>query len=131
MTDVLGFDNVFVEVGDLDDALAFYRDRIGLGVHRLFGELGMALFRVGDERPGLGVRAVGEPRAGGQRVWLEVRDARATAERLTANGVAPLAPPVQIPTGWVVEVADPWGNVLGFTDYCGRPDLARPEPGRA
>jgi predicted enzyme related to lactoylglutathione lyase len=53
------------------------------------------------------------------------------AERLTANGVALLAPPVQIPTGWVVEVADPWGNVLGFTDYCGHPDLARPEAGRA
>jgi len=27
--------------------------------------------------------------------------------------------------GWTVEVADPWGNVLGFTDYTKRPELGR------
>lgn len=28
-------------------------------------------------------------------------------------------------TGWTVEVTDPWGNVLGFTDYTKRPELGR------
>jgi hypothetical protein len=27
--------------------------------------------------------------------------------------------------GWVVETQDPWGNVLGFTDYVNAPQLAR------
>jgi predicted enzyme related to lactoylglutathione lyase len=39
--------------------------------------------------------------------------------------VPPLAPAFPIPTGWVVEVADPWGNVIGLTDYTGRPELGR------
>jgi hypothetical protein len=33
--------------------------------------------------------------------------------------------PCEIFTGWVVEVADPWGNVLGLTDYVKKPELAR------
>ena len=30
-----------------------------------------------------------------------------------------------VATGWTAEIADPWGNVLGFTDYTKRPELAR------
>jgi catechol 2,3-dioxygenase-like lactoylglutathione lyase family enzyme len=73
---VLGLDNVFVEVGDLDEAVQFYQDRLGLPVGKRFEEMRMALLHVGDETPGLGVGAVEAPRAGGQKVWLEVADAR-------------------------------------------------------
>ena len=122
---VLGVDNVFVEVGDLDEAVRFYRDGLGLPVGKRFDGMGMALLQVGDETPGLGVGAVQEPRAGGQKVWLEVADARAAAQELEADGIHPLAPPFLIPTGWAFEVQDPWGNVIGVTDYSMRPDLGR------
>jgi hypothetical protein len=37
----------------------------------------------------------------------------------------PSWPHGQIPTGWTVEIADPWGNVLGLTDYVKAPTMAR------
>jgi len=125
MTKVLGVDNVFVEVGDLDEALAFYQTGLGLPVHKRFDAMNMALLRIGDETPGLGLGAVELPRAGGQKVWLEVDDARAAAAELEAKGITPLTPPFLIPTGWAVEVTDPWGNVVGLTDYSARPELGR------
>jgi predicted enzyme related to lactoylglutathione lyase len=125
----LGIDNVFLQVGDLDEALAFYSDRLGLPVHRRFDAMGMALLRVGDEAPGLGVGAVENPRPGGGKIWLEVDDARAAAEELATRGIEPMAPPFLIPTGWVVELRDPWGNVIGFTDYTARPDMGRSSAG--
>lgn len=123
---VLGFDNVFVQVGDLEAGVEFYGGVLGLPVHRRFDAMGTVLFAVGKETPGLGIGAVEAPRAGGGKIWLEVADAREAAAELARVGVAPLAPAFPIPTGWVVEVADPWGNVIGLTDYTGRPELGRP-----
>jgi predicted enzyme related to lactoylglutathione lyase len=42
-----------------------------------------------------------------------------------AAGVVPLGEPFEIPTGWTVEIADPWGNVVGLTDYVKAPAMAR------
>ncbi len=53
-----------------------------------------------DQRPGDAVL--------GGRVWLEVLDA-----------------PFQVATGWTVEVTDPWGNTIGFTDYTTMPARGR------
>jgi hypothetical protein len=85
-------------------------------------------YRLGAGEPALLLRASQLPRSSARetpRVWLVVLDARAAAERLASAGIAPLAPAREIFTGWVVEVADPWGNVVGFTDYTKRPDLAK------
>lgn len=123
--EVLGVDNIFVEVGDLDEALEFYEGGLGLPVHKRFDAMHMALLEVGDETPGLGVGAVDQPRVGGQKVWLEVADARAAAAVLEGKGIQPLTQPFLISTGWAFEVSDPWGNVIGFTAYSARPELGR------
>ena len=39
--------------------------------------------------------------------------------------MTPLTEPFLIPTGWAFEVTDPWGNVVGFTDYVERPEMGR------
>ncbi|MER6981548.1 hypothetical protein ABT317_32415, partial [Streptomyces carpinensis] len=52
-------------------------------------------------------------------------DARVAAHELTAAGIALLDEPSAAVTGWTVEIADPWGNVLGFTDYTKRRELGR------
>jgi predicted enzyme related to lactoylglutathione lyase len=122
---VLGVDNVFVPVGDLARAVEFYRDIVGLPVAKRFDDIGMVLFRIGTEAPGLGVGVTDAPHGGGQKVWLEVSDARGAAEELATHGVTPLTAPFAIPTGWAFEVRDPWGNIIGFTDYTTRPDLGR------
>lgn len=110
---VLGVDNVLFAVGDLDRAVAFYGD---LGLPLVFRLDGIALFRLGPETPGLLVRLVRRSaEVGGGRVWLEVPDARALS----------IGQPFRVATGWTVEVADPWGNVIGFTDYTTMPQRGR------
>jgi hypothetical protein len=59
-------------------------------------------------------------------LWLEVRDARAAAAALRARGLEPAEEPFEVATGWTVEVADPWGNVIGLTDYTMDPSRGRP-----
>jgi hypothetical protein len=36
-----------------------------------------------------------------------------------------LKEPWEVGTGWIVEIADPWGNVIGLTDYLKAPQKAR------
>jgi catechol 2,3-dioxygenase-like lactoylglutathione lyase family enzyme len=107
---VLGLDNVLLDVGDLEAAKGFYGGRLG------------------DEEAGLVVRAgdvaPGPPRSS-PRLWLEVPDARAAGKALAEAGVALLGEPRELRTGWLVEVADPWGNVVGLTDYLLAPERAR------
>lgn len=123
---VLGIDNVFLGVGDLAQAVEFYRDVIGLPVAKRFDEMGTVLFQIGAETPGLGAAVTSGPvTAGPDKLWFEVADARAAAAELTAKGVAPLRPPFPIPTGWAFEIRDPWGKVLGFTDYSSKPEAGR------
>jgi hypothetical protein len=104
-------------------------------------EAGIALLKVGDEAPGVLLRLEEDlgyrpPPWPGPRVWLEVRDARATARALVAAEVPVLEEPFAVATGWTSpiasrawevppSVADPWGNVVGFTNYSKRPELGR------
>ncbi|WP_405772620.1 VOC family protein [Streptomyces sp. NBC_01538] len=127
--ELLGFDNVLLPVGDLAEAVAFYQ-RAGFGITARLDEAGIAVLRVGAETPGLLLRveeALGHrpPPWASPRVWLEVPDAKSAARALTAAGITPLDVPASVATGWTVEIADPWGNVIGFTDYRKRPELAR------
>jgi predicted enzyme related to lactoylglutathione lyase len=123
VTEILGIDNVLISVGDLDGAVRFYGERLGLPVRMRFDEADIVLFGLGPEEPGLLARRSEE--AASARLWLEVPDARRTAEELAGRGVTPLAPPFTVHTGWTVEVADPWGNVIGFTDYTLQPERGR------
>ena len=127
--EVLGVDNVMFSVGELDAALEFYGQTLGLPLKFQVTNLGIAAFRLGPEEPGLFVSARDMPERGQRdspRLWLEVTDARQAAADLWARGVRPLAEPFEVATGWTVEFADPWGNVIGLTDYKKAPERARP-----
>ncbi|MFJ9540460.1 VOC family protein [Streptomyces sp. NPDC101225] len=127
--ELLGFDNVLLPVGDLGTAVGFY-ESAGFSVGFRFDEAGIALLKAGGETPGvllrqedgLGHRPPPWPSA---RLWIEVADARQAARVLAAAGITPLDEPFAAATGWTVEIADPWGNVVGFTDYSKRPELGR------
>ncbi|WBO64265.1 VOC family protein [Streptomyces camelliae] len=127
--ELLGFDNVLLPVGDLGAAIGFY-ERAGFEVGFRFDEGGIALLRVGKETPGILLRVEEElghrtPPWPSARVWMEVTDARTAARGLAEAGIPPLDEAFPTATGWTVEIADPWGNVLGFTDYTKRPELGR------
>jgi predicted enzyme related to lactoylglutathione lyase len=130
---VLGIDNVLFTVGDLAAAVDFYGTRLGLALAFRLDDRGIALFRLGDESPGLLLRVGPVSEEPGQgdggavpRVWLEVVDARAAAAELTRRGLTPLRDPFPVATGWTVELSDPWGNVVGLTDYTTMPERGRP-----
>jgi predicted enzyme related to lactoylglutathione lyase len=126
-TAVLGVDNVLFTVGDLDAAVDFYATALGLDLAFRLDDVGIALFRLGPEVPGLLLRrAARDSSAGGGHVWLEVRDANAVAATLARTGVPEHGEPFQVATGWTVEVSDPWGNIIGFTDYTLMPTRGRP-----
>jgi len=127
--ELLGFDNVLLPVGELGEAVGFY-ERAGFPVTFRLDEAGIALLKVGKETAGVLLRLDEElshrpPPWASARVWLEVRDARAAADALAAAGIQPLDAPFPVATGWTVEFADPWGNVIGLTDYTKRPELGR------
>ncbi|MEU7300613.1 VOC family protein [Streptomyces sp. NPDC048304] len=127
--ELLGFDNVLLPVGDLGKAVEFY-ERAGFRLGFRFDEGGIALLKVGAETPGILLRLEEElgqrtPPWPAPRIWLEVPDARVAARELAAAGIEPLDGVFPVATGWTVEIADPWGNVLGLTDYTRRPELGR------
>ncbi len=127
--ELLGFDNVLLPVGDLAVAVDFYQ-RAGFTVGFRFDEAGIALLKVGGETPGILLRQEEElghrsPPWPSPRVWIEVADARTAAGSLAAAGIPLLDDPFSVATGWTAEIADPWGNIIGFTDYSKRPELGR------
>ena len=128
-TEILGIDNVMLAVGSLEEARRFYGERLGLPVKFEFPQAGILAFRLGPEEPALILRetagiAPAPPRAT-PRVWLEVADARAAAASLAEAGIEPIGPAKEMRTGYYVEIADPWGNVIGFADYLHAPQMAR------
>ena len=131
--DILGVDNVLFAVGDFARAREFYGNRLGLELKFEFDEVGILGFRLGPEEPGLVVRvqpdlAERSNDPASARVWLEVPDARAAGAQLIEAGLEPVGEAPEIPTGWMIEFADPWGNVVGLTDYVKQPERGRRRP---
>lgn len=127
--EILGVDNVMFVVGDALLARHFYTDVLGLTESFAFPEAGIVGYQLGNEEAGLVIRLDPDlqpgPPLASPRLWLEVPDAHAADALLRERGSAPLGPPRQLRTGYVVEVADAWGNVVGLTDYSLAPAMAR------
>jgi len=131
-SEILGVDNVLFAVGDFKQARDFYSNRVGLEMKFEFEQIGLIGFRLGAEEPGLLVRVQDVPEKApdpaSARLWVEVADARASGARLIEAGLEPIAEVREINSGWVIEFADPWGNVVGLTDYVKQPERGRRRP---
>lgn len=102
-----------VLVPDLEDGLAFYRDRLG---HQLIWRTATAGgLRMIDTTAEIVLRT---ERAGsdGSEVDLLVVSADAAAEAVVAAGGSVIEPPFDIAIGRRVVVADPWGTPLVLLD---------------
>ena len=101
---------VLLRPADPARSQAFYRDVLGLAVHREFGppeHPGMVFF-LGNGL--LEVSGHGAEPPQGMALWLQVRDAAAEVERLGAAGTTVLRGPQTEPWGLVEAwVADPEG----------------------
>ncbi|WP_405483213.1 VOC family protein [Streptomyces sp. NBC_00009] len=103
---------------DPERSRAFYGEALGLAVYREFGtgpERGTVYFLGGGF---LEVSGRSEaPPSPGLQLWLQVADAAAAHEELTARGVEVLRPPVREPWGLIeMWISDPDGVHIVITE---------------
>ena len=105
---LVGINHVALEVGSIDEALAFWE--------RLFGPLtlrgrsrSMAFVDMGDQFVAL-MRAAGGAPDVHRHIGIVVDDKEAVREAAGAAGIEVSRPPS-------LDVRDPWGNFLQVVDY--------------
>jgi catechol 2,3-dioxygenase-like lactoylglutathione lyase family enzyme len=105
----VGINHVALEVGDLDEALAFWQ--------QIFGDLdlrgrggGMAFIDLGDQFVALAQGRTQGP-DDGRHFGLVVDDKEAVRERAREAGLPAGAP------GGKLRIRDPWSNVIEVVDY--------------
>ncbi|MCF6745293.1 VOC family protein [Blastococcus sp. KM273128] len=101
---------ILLRPSDARRSQSFYRDVIGLAVHREFGppEHPGVVFFLGNGL--LEVSGRSEERPAGLALWLQVRDVAAEHHRLAAAGVTVTRPPALEPWGLVeMWIEDPDG----------------------
>jgi len=108
MARLVGINHVALEVGDLDEAVSFYRDLFEIrGVEYEGGR--MAFLDMGDQFIALsGGRTAGPDRA--RHFGLVVDDKEAVREALAAAGIETVG-------GVGLNFRDPWGNLVQVVDY--------------
>jgi lactoylglutathione lyase len=104
----IGLNHVALEVGDVDEALAFYGRILSF---ELRGRIGgrMAFVDLGDQFLALAAGRSGPP-DDGRHVGLVVDDADAVRAALADAGVPPLP-------GRGLSFHDPWGNRIEVVQY--------------
>jgi len=113
MPKLVGINHIALEVGDIDEALAFWES--------IFGELelrgrmtGMAFIDMGDQFIALS-RGRTQPRDDERHFGLVVDDKEAVRERLKELGVITSGRAVM--SGTTLDFWDPWGNQIQVVDY--------------
>jgi catechol 2,3-dioxygenase-like lactoylglutathione lyase family enzyme len=109
--DVAGVHHVSINVDDVDAALMFYVDRLGLALRGDRPDFGFpgAWLDVGEQQIHLIEAPVPDDR--GQHLALLVRDLDATVRELRAAGVS-VGDPSPVGTGRQAFVHDPAGNLV-------------------
>jgi catechol 2,3-dioxygenase-like lactoylglutathione lyase family enzyme len=102
---------VIIEVGDIDAAIGFYRDVLGLVHVRTVEHDGARIAEM--DADGQRVSLVAGERSG-VRLAFGTASARSRERRLKANGIeAEGGGPFDVDGGRWLGFADPWGNRLG------------------
>jgi lactoylglutathione lyase len=105
---LVGINHVALEVGDVDEAVAFY-ERIFDGVQLRGRSRGMAFIDLGDQFIALSAGRK-QPPDDHRHFGLVVDDKEATRERLREVGVL-------VGRGPGLDFLDPWGNRIQVVDY--------------
>ncbi|WP_255495261.1 VOC family protein [Dysgonomonas sp. 521] len=116
-TAIKSYDNYFLPANNYQESVHFYSEVLGLEKKFEFAEQGMIAFKVGNEEPAIILKDKTKMPNTIPAIWIEVEDTKAVYEKMKAKGIVFLSEPFKIRTGWAVELNDPSGNRLGFTDY--------------
>jgi catechol 2,3-dioxygenase-like lactoylglutathione lyase family enzyme len=115
---LLGIDNVFFQIGNLEEAVQFYQN-LGFKLKFKIPRIAAALMEIGQEEPGLMLCETKDIKP--SKLWVEVASAaqaKDKCETLMVQGKL-----LEAATGFTYEIGDPWGNIVGFADYCKKPEL--------
>lgn len=104
---LVGINHVALEVGDLEEALAFYGEVFELEL--VTREPGMAFIEMGDQFIAL-IEHDPRPRDEERHFGLVVDDKEAARAALQRAGV-------EIGPGRRLNFTDPWGNLIQIVDY--------------
>jgi catechol 2,3-dioxygenase-like lactoylglutathione lyase family enzyme len=105
---IVGINHVAIEVGDLEEALAWYRR---LFEFELRGRVGtrMAFLDMGDQFIAMSAERE-QPADGARHLGLVVDDREAVRSALMREGV-------EVQSSGSVDFLDPWGNHIQIVDY--------------
>jgi catechol 2,3-dioxygenase-like lactoylglutathione lyase family enzyme len=121
---IIGISIVAVPVDDIDEALRFFCEVLGMERRKDLTDRDQRYVEVAP--PGSAVTLspyTGYDREPGKatigeysRVVLRVDDVRRAHQELAAQGVPFETEPFDLPNGTFAAIRDPWGNVFGLTD---------------
>jgi catechol 2,3-dioxygenase-like lactoylglutathione lyase family enzyme len=117
---LLGIDNIFFEVLDLQKAQHFY-EQLGFKLKLSIPQKKAILFSIGSETPGLIICEKDSPAP--SRLWIEVENAESVKSHCQSIGIS--GKDIQTNTGVTFEIVDESGNSIGFADYSKKPELSR------
>jgi catechol 2,3-dioxygenase-like lactoylglutathione lyase family enzyme len=112
---ISGITAMMLGVGNLDQALAFYQNKLGLKV--VMKESELALLDAGTVRLGLSTRHVrlAPQVAGATELVFQVANVRAAYQGLQQEGIQFLNEPMQVTsTEWAAHFRDPDGHLLSI-----------------
>src|SRR6478736_5312375 len=104
---IIGFNHIALEVGDIDEALAFYGQLFSFELRGKNDE--MAFIDLGDQFIAL-QKGRKQPADDGRHFGLVVDDKETARLALEAAGVTPIKGPF-------LDFRDPWGNRIEIVDY--------------
>jgi lactoylglutathione lyase len=108
MARLVGINHIALEVGDIDEALAWYSNIFEFAVRGRHGNR-MAFIDMGDQFIALASGRV-QPPDDSRHFGLVVDDKEAVRERLRERGIA-------VRAGGSLDFRDPWGNHVQVVDY--------------
>ena len=109
-----------MQVTNLDKAINFYK-KLGF-IHKMsLPQIPAELFSIGVEEPGIILIKASEPKP--SKFWIEVANATQAQQECANLGIPGKL--IEHGTGLTYEITDFDDNIIGFTDYSKKPELAR------
>ena len=112
--DIRGTDFVYYQTNDIEKAIEFYRDTLGLEMHGYFEEMKWAEFNAGNATFAINDPTAFDPHAkaqvGGAAIAFSVENLESAIEELEGKGVTVTIPTQETPVCHFACVSDPDGN---------------------
>lgn len=113
---IRGTDFVYYQTSDIEKAIEFYRDTLGMELNGYFEEVKWAEFNAGNATFAINDPSAFDPnakaQAGGAAIAFAVEDVEEFVKQLEAKGVTVTIPTNETPVCHFACISDPDGNTI-------------------